>query len=113
MGGLVTTIVMMETTILNVDLMEVIVAKKIQQLVGTTIVLNVPVWSSQRLLKPLKNVVLHNGSMMTTAMTTTTMRGVVLMAETVVETMSTPPTAPNVHVLNNYILYIKRIVVQI
>merc|ERR1712228_759733 len=64
-NGLVTTIVMMETTILNVDLMEVIVAKKMQRSVGTTIVLNAPVWSSQRLLKPLKYVVLHNGSVMT------------------------------------------------
>merc|ERR1711981_1296383 len=111
--GLVTTFVMMKTTILNVDLMEVIAAKKIQLKDGTTIVLNVYAWISQRLLKPLENVVFHNGLVITTAMTTTTMLGVVLMAETVVETMSTPPTAPNVHVLNDYILYIPGIVVQI
>merc|ERR1712223_186418 len=97
--GLVTTFVMMKTTILNVDLMEVIAAKKIQLKDGTTIVLNVYVWISQRLLKPLEYVVLHNGSVMTTAMTRTTMLDVVLMVETVVETMSTPPTALNVHVL--------------
>merc|ERR1719219_2682108 len=112
--GLVTTFVMMKTTILNVDLMEVIAAKKIQLKDGTTIVLNVYVWISQRLLKPLKGyVVLHIGSLMTTAMTKTTMLDVVLMVETVVETMSTPPTAPNVHVLNNYKLYFQRIVAQI
>merc|ERR1719242_143474 len=98
---LVTTIVMMETTILDVDLMEVIAAKKIHRLDGTTIVLIVSVWTSQQLLKTQAFVALHNGSVITTAMTTTTMLGVVLMAETVVETMSTLPTAPNVHVLNN------------
>merc|ERR1719219_1556920 len=84
--GLVTTFVMMKTTILNVDLMEVIAAKKIQLKDGTTIVLNVYVWISQRLLKPLEYVVLHNGSVTTTAMTKTTMLDVVLMVETVVET---------------------------
>merc|ERR1712173_405132 len=98
----------METTILDVDLMEVIAAKKIHRLDGTTIVLIVSVWTSQQLLKAQAFVALHNGSVMTTAMMTTTMLGVVSMVEIVVETMSTLPTAPNVHVLNNCILYFSK-----
>merc|ERR1719510_2570069 len=111
--GLVTTFVMMKTTILNVDLMEVIAAKKIQLKDGTTIVLNVYAWISQRLLKPLENVVFHNGLVITTAMTTTTMLNVVFHNGLVITTAMTPPTAPNVHVLNNYKLYFQRIVAQI
>merc|ERR1712088_317628 len=65
-NGLVTTIVMMETTMLDVDLMEVIAAKKIHRLDGTTIVLIVFVWTSQQLLKTRVFVALHNGSVITT-----------------------------------------------
>merc|ERR1711902_87368 len=68
LNGLVTTIVMMETTMLDV-----IAAKKIHRSDGTTIVLIVSVWTSQQLLKTQAFVALHNGSVITTAMTTTTM----------------------------------------
>merc|ERR1719219_552628 len=108
--GLMTTFVMMKTTLLNVDLMVETVVETMSTLPTAP---NVNVLISQRLLKPLKCVVLHNGSVMTTAMTTTTMLDVVSMVETVVETMSIPPTALHVHVLNNYKLYFQRIVAQI
>merc|ERR1719219_2890412 len=95
--GLVTTFVMMKTTMLNVDLMVETVVETLSTL-ATAPNVNV-LMTSQQLLKTQAFVVLHNGSVITTAMMTTTMQGVVLMVETVAETMSTLPTAPNVHVL--------------
>merc|ERR1719510_220619 len=84
-NGLVTTIVMMETTMLNVDLMEVIAAKKIHHSDGTTIVLIVSVWTSQRQLKPQMDLIVrfHIILVTTFVMMKTTMLNVDLMVETV------------------------------
>merc|ERR1712080_524347 len=92
--GLVTTIVMMKTTLLNVDLMVETVVETMSTLPTAPIVR------------------LHIGLETTIVMMKTTMLIVVLMVETVVETMSTLPIALHVIVLksNNYILYIQRIV---
>merc|ERR1712020_339610 len=98
---LVTAIVMMKTTMLNVDLMEAIAAKKMHLTFGTNIVMTVNVWILQ-----LVYVVLQTGLKMHSVMMTTTMLDVVLMVETVVESLSTPTTAPNVYVSNNHLLYI-------
>merc|ERR1719369_1437141 len=107
--GLATTIVMMKTTPLNVDLM-------VETAVETMSILptapNVNVLISQRQLKPQMdpNVLFHTGLVTTIVMMKTITLIVVLMVETVVEMMLTLPTALNAHVLNNYILYFQRIV---
>merc|ERR1719292_21991 len=99
-NGLVTTIVMMKTTILNVDLMEVIAAKKILMTVGT-IIANFVIalkWK-QQLNHPWVNVLFHTGLVTTIVMMKTTLLNVDLMVETVVEMMSTLPTASNVDLM--------------
>merc|ERR1719369_1941070 len=107
--GLVTTIVMMKTTPLNVDLM---VETAVETMSTLPTAPNVNVLISQRQLKPQMDPIVrvHIGLVTAIVMMKTTTLIAVLMVETVVEMMLTLPTALNVHVLNNYIIYIKRIV---
>merc|ERR1719150_3464431 len=111
-NGLVTAIAMMKTTLLTVDLMVEIVVETMSTLPTAP---HVNVLNSQRQPKPqiFPIVSFHIGLVTAIVMMKTTTLLVVLMVETVVETMSTPPTAPNVHVLNKYKLYFQRIVAQI
>merc|ERR1719474_483475 len=98
-NGLRTTSVMMKTTLLNVDLMVETVVVTMSTLPTAP---NVNVLISQRQLKPQMDPIVrfHIGLVTTFVMMKTTTLNVDLMVETVVETMSTLPTALNVIVLN-------------
>merc|ERR1712228_871432 len=99
--GLETIIVMMKTTPLDVDLMEVIVAKNHPLMDGTTIVQTVNVLNCQQLLKPQEQIVLLLiGLVMLIVMMKTTMLNVALMVEIVVE-MSIHNIVLLVNVSNN------------
>merc|ERR1712228_512700 len=99
--GLETIIVMMKTTPLDVDLMEVIVAKNHPLMDGTTIVQTVNVLNCQQLLKPQEQIVLLLiGLVIIIVMMKTTMLNVALMVEIVVG-MSIHNIALLVNVSNN------------
>merc|ERR1712083_112613 len=99
--GLETIIVMMKITMLNVDLMEEIVAKNHQLMDGTTIAQTVNVLNFQQLLKPQEQIVLLLIGLVIIIVTMkTTMLNVALMVEIVVG-MSIHNIALLVNVSNN------------
>merc|ERR1712083_1068494 len=99
--GLETIIVMMKTTLLDVDLMEEIVAKNHLLMDGTTIAQTVNVLNFQQLLKPQEQIVLLLiGLVILIVMMKTTMLNVALMVEIVVG-MSIHNIALLVNVSNN------------
>merc|ERR1712228_359338 len=102
LNGLETIIVMMKITMLNVDLMEEIVAKNHLLMDGTTIAQTVNVLNFQQQLKPLMDQIalLLIGLVIIIVMMKTTMPNVALMVEIVVE-MSIHNIALLVNVSNN------------
>merc|ERR1711962_1072064 len=103
-NGLVITTVMMKTIIQNVVLMVVIV---VEMMSTPLTALNVYVMILQRQHKPLDPIVYHhNGLVITTVTMKTIIQSAVLMVVIVVEMMSTPLTALNVHVSNDFKLFI-------
>merc|ERR1711997_869563 len=102
LNGLETIIVMMKITMLNVDLMEEIVAKNHQLMDGTTIAQTVNVLNFQQQLKPLMDQIalLLIGLVIIIVMMKTTMPNVALMVKIVVE-MSIHNIALLVNVSNN------------
>merc|ERR1719221_479371 len=93
-NGLVTAIVMIKTTILNVNLMEVIVVKMMLKRAGINIVTIVNVLKCQKQLKLLLNVLI-NGLVTTIVMIKTIILNAAMMVVIVVEMMLTPLTALN------------------
>merc|ERR1719219_1838895 len=95
---LVITIAMINAIMLKMILMVVIV---VEMMSTNSTVKFVIALKCQRQLKPQMDPIVsfHNGLRTTFVMMKTTLLNVDLMVETVVETMSTLPTAPNVNVL--------------
>merc|ERR1739844_780656 len=101
LAGLETIIVMMKTTLLNVNMMEEIVVI-MKRMVGTNIVKFVNVLSFQKQLKPLMDQIVRLliGLVMIIVMMKTTMLNAGLMVEIVVEMMSIHSIVKLVNVLN-------------
>merc|ERR1711962_125617 len=106
-NGLVITTVMMKTIIQSAVLMVVIV---VEMMSTPLTALNVHVMILQRQHKPLKDpiVYFHNGLVIATVTMKTIIQSAVLMVVIAVEMMSTPLTALNVHVLNDFKFLILR-----
>merc|ERR1711962_1687315 len=111
--GLVTVIVMIKTTILNVILMEVIVVKVMLKKDGITTAKFVSALISQTQQKPLMDPIVqhHIGLVITFVTMKTIIRNVVLMVVIAVE-MSTQSIALNADAFNNFTLYILKSVVR-
>merc|ERR1711962_1394711 len=113
-NGLGTTSVMIKITILNVKWMEVIVVKRSLLLDGISIAVIASVLKCQKQLKLLlKQQRLHqsaliNGLVIPFVTIKTIILNAAMMVVIVVEMMSTPLTALNVHVLNDFKLLILR-----